>query len=304
MNKLTLEAIAVVETVERMGSFSAASEVLNRVPSAISYTVSKLEDQLGVLLFERNGPRVSLTPAGKELVNEGRWLLNASSALESRVRRIATGYETELRITHDAIIPAAALIPALIAFQELDCGTRIRLNEEVMTGVWEALRDERADLIIATGQPPMSGFRVYELGQLEFGFYVATKHPLALHPEPLKRDDLLSHVAIAAADSARSLDTRTVGLLAGQSVITVANTAVKLACQIEGLGHGFLPKSWAAVAVAQGKLVEKSVASPKSAEPVYVATRVGQRGEALKWWLKRLDENGMAQVIQSINQCI
>ena len=91
MLKLSLEAIEIVDAIARHGSFAAAASHLNKVPSTISYAVGKLEEQLGMLLFERNGPRVSLTAAGEEMLKEGRWLLGAASDLESRMRQIATG---------------------------------------------------------------------------------------------------------------------------------------------------------------------------------------------------------------------
>ena len=63
---------------------AGASERLHKVPSTISYAVGKLEEQLGLALFTRNGPRVALTPAGHELLKEGRWLI----ADEGRVVQI------------------------------------------------------------------------------------------------------------------------------------------------------------------------------------------------------------------------
>jgi hypothetical protein len=81
MLRLSLDALLTVDTLARRGSFSAAAKELYRVPSTISYTVSKLEDDLGVQLFERFGPRVVLTPAGEELLKVGRFLLIAAGAL-------------------------------------------------------------------------------------------------------------------------------------------------------------------------------------------------------------------------------
>ena len=81
MLKLSLEALEIVETIDRQGSFTAAAERLHKVPSTISYAVSKLEEQLGLALFVRNGPRVALTPAWQEMLKEGRWLLAAARIL-------------------------------------------------------------------------------------------------------------------------------------------------------------------------------------------------------------------------------
>ncbi|WP_421165267.1 LysR family transcriptional regulator, partial [Aeromonas dhakensis] len=58
MNKeraLTLEAIRVLDAIDRRGSFAAAADELGKVPSALSYTVQKLEDELDAMLFDRSG---------------------------------------------------------------------------------------------------------------------------------------------------------------------------------------------------------------------------------------------------------
>ena len=79
--KLSLEALEVIDAIARKGSFAAAAESLFKVPSALTYTVRKLEEDLGVSLFNRSGHRATLTEAGAELLNEGRNLLNAASEL-------------------------------------------------------------------------------------------------------------------------------------------------------------------------------------------------------------------------------
>ena len=79
--KLSLDSIEVLDAIARKGSFAAAAESLFRVPSAITYTVRKLEEDLGVALFDRNGHRAMLTEAGTELLREGRRLLEAASEL-------------------------------------------------------------------------------------------------------------------------------------------------------------------------------------------------------------------------------
>ena len=130
MLKLTLEAIELVDAIARYGSFAGASERLHKVPSTISYAVGKLEEQLGLALFTRNGPRVALTPAGHELLKEGRWLLAAARQLESRLRQIATGFESELRLVHDSLIPTSAFNDDIAAFEGLNCGTRLRIGKD------------------------------------------------------------------------------------------------------------------------------------------------------------------------------
>ena len=109
MLKLSLDALFTVDAIARRGSFSAAAKELFRVPSTISYTVTKLEEDLGVQLFDRFGPRVALTLAGAELLKEGRYLLKAAGDLERRVRRVASGWETEITIAIDSMLSPGGL---------------------------------------------------------------------------------------------------------------------------------------------------------------------------------------------------
>lgn len=299
MLKLSLEAIEVVDAIDRHGSFAAAAARLNKVPSTISYAVAKLEEQLGMQLFERNGPRIALTAAGSEMLKEGRWLLGAASDLESRMRQIATGFESELRLVHDSLIPTEALIDDVRAFEELRCGTRLRIGCEALTGSWEALREGRADVVIAAGEGPAGGgYQAVMVGSLDFAFCVAPTHALARVARmgsaasamsPLQRGDLLEHNAIVVSDSARTLSDRTVGLLAGQPRIAVPSMAAKIACQVAGLGHGFLPRACVEGELARGTLVELQTEEPRAPEAFWLGWKTGPMGQALQWWVKQLN---------------
>ncbi|HJS04463.1 MAG TPA: LysR family transcriptional regulator [Variovorax sp.] len=290
MLKLTLEAIELVDAIARHGSFAAAASRLNKVPSTISYAIARLEEQLGMQLFERNGPRVTLTSAGEEMLKEGRWLLTAAGDLESRMRQIATGYESELRLVHDSLIPSQALMSDIRAFEDLRCGTRLRIGCEALTGTWEALREGRADIVIAAGEGPAGGgYQAATVGSLDFAFCVAPTHPLTRLGRPLQRSDLIHSNAIVVGDSARTLSDRTVGLLAGQPRITVPSMAAKIACQVEGLGHGYLPRACIGGELARGTLVELATEEPRAAESFWLAWKTGAEGRALQWWRERLN---------------
>jgi DNA-binding transcriptional LysR family regulator len=290
MLKLSLDALLTVDTIARRGSFAAAAKELFRVPSTISYTVTKLEDDLGVQLFERFGPRVALTPAGEELLREGRYLLKAAGDLESRVRRVATGWETELTLAIDSMLSPSALLDDLRAFYDKADQTRVRIVKEALSGTWEALLDRRADLLIgAAGEGPSGGgYTAEPLGTVSFVFVVAPGHPLADAPHPLGKADLSYHRAVSVADSARVLQARTVGLLFGQDALSVADMQTKYRFQLAGIGFGFLPEPWVRDDIANGRLIEKPVEEAKPDETLYLAWRSGESGTALTWWKERL----------------
>ncbi|QYF92423.1 LysR family transcriptional regulator [Massilia sp. PAMC28688] len=290
MLKLSLDAVHIIDAIDRRGSFARAALELHRVPSTISYTVAKLEEDLGVQVFERNGPRVTLTAAGRELLREGRVLLRAALELEQRVQRVASGWETELAIGMDSMFSARALGADMQAFYGLARHTRLRVVQETLSGPWEALLERRVDLLVGVaGEGPAGGgYVARSIGEMPFVFAVAPGHELAQAPEPLGRAALQQHRAVVVADSARRMAARTVGLQYGQDALTVPTMQAKFDLQIAGLGFGFLPEPCARRAIDQGLLIEKQVEEARAPEIFYMAWRTGEEGAALKWWRERL----------------
>jgi DNA-binding transcriptional LysR family regulator len=291
MLRVSLDALTVVDAIDRNGSFAAAADELHRVPSAITYAVQKLEDDLGVLLFDRSGHRAQLTEAGRELLREGRRLLQAAAELEARVKRVATGYEVELRIALGDLIPTERLFPLLREFYREASGTRVRVAAEVYGGLWDALATGRADLSIgAPGEGPAGGYSTQPLGIVKWVFMVAPNHPLAAVAEPLRPEDIQKYRSVAAADSSRNLAPRTSGLLSGQDLLALPSMLDKIAAQRAGLGVGFVPEAFARAEAAAGVLVPKQVIEPKPDGQIFVAWRTDCRGKALEWFLKRLQD--------------
>ncbi|MCA3661457.1 MAG: LysR family transcriptional regulator, partial [Methylobacterium sp.] len=64
LQKVSLSAIRIFETVARRGSHKAAAAELNLSPSAISHALKNLEQTMGVQLFEKDGRHVRLTVSG------------------------------------------------------------------------------------------------------------------------------------------------------------------------------------------------------------------------------------------------
>lgn len=90
---LTLEALRVMDAIDRRGSFAAAADELGRVPSALSYTMQKLEEELDVVLFDRSGHRTKFTNVGRMLLERGRVLLEAADKLTTDAEALARGWE-------------------------------------------------------------------------------------------------------------------------------------------------------------------------------------------------------------------
>lgn len=292
---LTLDSLEVLDAIDRRGSFAAAARELDRVPSAITYTVRRLEESLDALLFDRRHRRATLTAAGRELLEQGRHLLADAAALEQRVQRISTGWEAELRVAIDSIVPMTSIWPLCERFyaecSERDAAhTRLRLSEEVLGGAWDAIADGRAELVIgASGEPPPGGgLRTRLLADVPMVFAVAPAHPLAHVAKPLTDQEVMRHRGVVAADTSRRLPQRSIGTLTGQETLTVPDLHAKLAAQVAGLGCGWLPAPLAAHAIDAGELVVKAMQTPRPATPIHAVWRELRPGKALSWWLEAI----------------
>lgn len=294
---LSFESLRLIDAIARRGSFAGAADELGRAPSAVTYAARKLEDDLDVLLFDRRGYRARLTAAGEELLREGRRLLEAADDLRRRVQRVAKGWESELRIALDSVMPFERLLPLLGAFCDA-APTRLRIAHEVLGGTWDALAGGRCDLAIgaSTIGPAAghgAGFRTRRLGTIRFVFAIAPVHPLAAAASPLTAAQLRAQRQIVVADTSQQLAPRTSGLLGSADTITVPSMADKIAAQVAGLGVGYLPLHLIGEHLAAGRLLVKSTDSEREhgeSLPLYVAWRADARGKAINWWLERLSE--------------
>ena len=290
--KLSLEALQVLDAIDRKGSFAAAADDLHRVPSAITYSIRQLEDSLGVTLFDRAGHRAVLTDAGRELLTEGRRLLLAAADIECRVQQVAKGWESELRIAVDTVVGLDRMFRLITEFYEQQSGTRLRILHEVLGGTWDALASGRADLAVgAAGDAPAGrSFATKPLGPVEMVFVAAPFHAITREKLPLAAESIQRHRAVSIADTSRLLPPRTVGLLSGQDVLTVPSLESKAAAHIAGLGVGFLPRWIAERESAAGRLRILAVEATRAPQEMVIAWRPGQEGKALKWFVKRIED--------------
>jgi DNA-binding transcriptional LysR family regulator len=289
--RLSLEALETLDAIAEQGSFARAAEVLHRVPSALTYTIKKLEADLGVTLFDRRGKQAKLTAAGERLLADGRNLLRQAELIEQRARRLADGWEAQLTIAIDEIFALNAIFPLIHEFDKLDCGTQVRLTYEIVGAGWDALIERRADLAVGVpGDPPVGyGLSSRPLGTSHYVFAIAPEHPLAKMDEPVPLAELSKYRAVVVANSSRrALLTTGVGIIPGQPVLVVPTELVKIAAQAAGLGIGFVPMHRAAPWLAAGRLVAKKVDVVREAGMSRLAWRTGEDGAALAWFRERL----------------
>jgi DNA-binding transcriptional LysR family regulator len=292
--RISLEGLQIIDAISRRGSFASAAEELCRVPSTVTYAVQKLEEDLGVPLFLRNGHRPRLTPAGEALLKEGRLILQSAADLEERVKRVSEGYEAKLPIALDGSLPCAPILELAREFyaDEQHHETDLCISQEALSGVWDALACRRADLVIGVSgenQPADRRHHIRFIGALEFILAVRPDHSLAAHRGPVSAEVLRKHRIAVETDASSRVPPRTAAPLAGQKTIALPSPHAKLLAQKMGLAAGFLPRAAAARELQAGELVEIALERPPPPENFYLAWDDRPKGKAFEWWLERLD---------------
>ncbi|WP_323751084.1 LysR family transcriptional regulator [Marinobacter sp.] len=291
ISPITLDALLTLDAIDRRHSFAAAAEELFRVPSAISYTVNKLEEDLGVPLFDRSRRKAELTPVGRLVLEQGRQILKATDELTAMARRAADGWEVELRIAIDSVLSCDPFYTLIEDFQRIQPKTELRLTEEVLGGSWDALSDGRCDLVIgAPAAPPTTGFALHSLGHVVFDFAVAADHPLTELPQPIPASAIQDYPTVIVADSSRHLPVRSSGLLDGRSRVIVPTIDHKIEAQLKGLGVGYLPRHRIARQLGDGELKVLALDAPRPPSEISIAWSRGNTGKGLKWFVDRLKQ--------------
>ena len=289
---ITIEALEVLDAIDRKGSFAAAANILYRVPSAVSYTVQKLEQDLGVSLFVKQGRKSVLTPAGKLLLEQGREILQATSRLAEAARQLDSGWESSINICIDSALGIEHIYPVLEEFFVIKPDIEINLHQEVLAGSWEALLENRAD--IAMGLPTKPGHATDIFCEpycdVDWVFAVHHGHPLAQVNQPISKEDTECYRAVVVRDSAKSHATITHRVFSKQPVLRVPSVPDKIAAQKAGLGIGYLPKNKIEQELLSGELVALDIEGVENVSSLYIAWHRGAKGKALRWFIDRLKQ--------------
>lgn len=286
--KLSFDALLVIDTIARTGSFSAAAHALHKVPSAITYTVKKLEEDLDIQVFDRRGHRAVLTATGRALLEDGRKLLLANNELEAKLRRINQGIENNICVAVNDFFADKAILAVLDQFYAQGFGTKIKYTREVYGGLWEAIISGRADFVVGAAYSPALNIEYIStpISTIPFIFAVAPHHPLAKIKHALTPEDIKPFRSVAVSDTAQNYPLKSVGILEDQEVLSVPDMYAKAQAHIAGVGVGYLPKPMARHYEKQGKLVIKSVKHHREPVPLSVSwmpQREKTAGPALSW---------------------
>jgi DNA-binding transcriptional LysR family regulator len=236
--KITLDQWSALVTVVESGGYAAAAARLHRTQSTITYTVKKLEALLGLSVFQLEGRRAVLTPAGRVLYRRGRTLLAEAERLERAAGALARGWESEIRLAVEIIFPTWRLLECFAAFDREHPGIRIELIESVLGGTDEALLEGQVDFAIGSSVPP--GFLGDPLTTVDFVCAAAPDHPLHRAGDSLTLEDLARHRHLVIRESSTHR-ARVAGWL-NEYRWTVSTKATSIRAATMGLGYAWYPE--------------------------------------------------------------
>jgi len=149
----SLHQLRVFEAVARLRSFTAAAQELHLAQPTVSVQMRELSGHVGLPLFEQQGRRATLTPAGEALLEAARSMFDTWAAFEMAVGEFKGARRGKLRLA--AVTTAEYFVPALLApFARAHPGVDVSLAVENRDAIVERLREELDDFTIMMMPPP------------------------------------------------------------------------------------------------------------------------------------------------------
>lgn len=148
---MTLQQLQYIVAVAETGQFSKAARQCHVTQPTLTMMVRKLEDELGVTIFQRGSQPTRATAEGVALVTQARVVLREAGQLTALVSELRTGTSGTYRL---GIIPTLApyLLPLFLArFADDHPRTRLVIDERQTSAMLDALRTGQIDIGILAG---------------------------------------------------------------------------------------------------------------------------------------------------------
>jgi DNA-binding transcriptional LysR family regulator len=270
MHQSTIPDIGVrdllaILTVAQSGSFIAASLTLHMSQPALTRTVQRVEDAVGVPLFRRTTRRVEITPPGREFVAVAERVLNDLRIASRNLREVSDELRGQV-IVSSVMSVAQTTLPAIVAgYRKSRPAVEIHVREGVHGAVIEDIRGGIADLGVTYMGDLPEGFVAEAIGTEAFFAILPPNHSLR-RKRSLSLPDFAQQplVSFPAGSRTRRLiegSATSIGVLLDHSV-TVTQFATLVSFVAAGVGLSIVPGGVLPTARAAG-LEVRPIVSPE-----------------------------------------
>lgn len=178
-HSLVPAALRYIDQVERSGSIQGAAKELHVAASAINRHILRLEEELGVPLFERLPRGMRLTATGDTIVTLARRWRSDERRAVAEIRQLQGVHQGHVRLmamdSH-----STSFLPALVErLAQTHPGVSLSIDLASSDDAASEILSGKAELAAVFNLPPRREFLVLWRGELPFGCVVAPAHPLA-----------------------------------------------------------------------------------------------------------------------------
>jgi molybdate transport repressor ModE-like protein len=201
---LDVGRLLLLAEIARHGSMTAAATALRYTPSAISQQVRRLESELGQPVLQRHARGVSLTDAGRAVVEHAVLVERQLEALQSRLDDIAGLRAGSLRLGTFPTVGASLLPMAVTRFRSEHPGVRLSVRSSRLAGLLDLLERRRVEMALLWdyewSRIDESGLTVRRLMDDPTALVVSASHRLA-HRRAVRMEELAEENWITRADA-------------------------------------------------------------------------------------------------------
>ncbi|NEV00050.1 LysR family transcriptional regulator [Bradyrhizobium uaiense] len=255
MDHIKLHDLRCFDAVATKRSFQAAGTALNRSHPSVFAAVARLEQQLGLTLFDRSGYRVELTDAGRTFHARAQVTLREFDLLQTYADQLASGEEVVLRVVIGDLCPRPPVLQMLSGFFAKYPRTRLHLEYEAVGGPLERLTEGDADLVFHRADPSDPRIEQIKLSTTAMVPVVAPGFLPFVWTKKVTPEQMRPFTQCVIRDTARRSSSESFFLIEGAHQCTVPDQVMKKELIVHRLAWGHLPSWLIADELRDGRLI-------------------------------------------------
>ena len=250
LQDVTLDQLCIFIAAGQSTSFSDAARKCGKTQSAISKSITNLELDLGVDLFDRTGHGVSPTPIGRELLPLALGIVNRVRGLCGRAEALREGRDS-VQLFVDGLFPLEKLNALVAAFAQQYPNYGLIAKQETPLEVLRRWQIEPHSIIISSRPLELGGNARISSLPLGSSRFV----PVARADHPLAGQGVIAEAALTAHRQVKFYMGRRSGRMPDvSSVIYMDSLYSQLNLILDGLGWGYVPDTLVERQIRDGSL--------------------------------------------------